>query len=141
MEKTCKVCGCNKPLGEFERDQRANYRKTCRECRKLYFRKINENRKEYIANHSQSRIHAKRVKLWDYLKTHSCVDCNESDPIVLEFDHIQGEKHAAVSVLISNGASWQKVLDEIEKCVVRCANCHRRKTAIELGWYKTVTPQ
>jgi hypothetical protein len=33
--------------------------------------------------------------------------------------------------------SWKTVELEIAKCEVRCANCHARKTARELGNYKT----
>jgi hypothetical protein len=31
---------------------------------------------------------------------------------------------------------WSRVLLEIEKCDVRCANCHRRRTAQQYGWRK-----
>lgn len=63
-----------------------------------------------------------------YLCNHPCVDCGESDPVVLEFDHVRGEKVANVANLISGAGKFQRLMDEIAKCDVRCANCHRRKT-------------
>lgn len=47
------------------------------------------------------------------------------------------EKRAVVSNLIQ-GASIRRLAAEIERCEVRCANCHRKKTAIEQDWYKTL---
>lgn len=70
-----------------------------------------------------------------HLKENRCVDCGESDPIVLQFDHREpSEKSGNVSALISRGNSWSRVLAEIEKCDVRCANCHMRRTAKQFGW-------
>jgi hypothetical protein len=73
-----------------------------------------------------------------YLREHPCVDCGESDIVVLDFDHVVGKKTANVSNLIQRGASWKRIESEIAKCVVRCANCHRRKTALDFRWYKGV---
>jgi hypothetical protein len=41
-----------------------------------------------------------------------------------------------VSELVHNGAAIEQLAYEISKCDVRCANCHRRKTAKEGGWFK-----
>ncbi len=54
---------------------------------------------------------------------------------MLDFDHVR-EKVIEVSILVGNGTSWKRIEEEIAKCVVRCANCHRKKTAVDLGWYK-----
>ena len=75
--------------------------------------------------------------MWDYLKKHPCVDCGEKDPVVLEFDHSK-DKLIEVSKLVRNVSSIDKMREEIEKCKIRCANCHRRKTAIQFGWYKNL---
>jgi hypothetical protein len=55
--------------------------------------------------------------------------------VCLEFDHVQGDKKLPVAAMIG-GYSWETIETEIAKCVVRCANCHRRKTARERGWYR-----
>ncbi len=73
----------------------------------------------------------------EYLSTHSCVDCGESDIRCLEFDHVRGKKSNNVSKLISNVCSLNRIKLEIKKCDVRCANCHRKKTSDIQGWYKT----
>ena len=76
-------------------------------------------------------------KLIDYLSTHPCIDCGESDPIVLEFDHISNDKLFIISKAICGSTrSWSSILNEIQKCEVRCANCHRKKTARDLNYYK-----
>jgi len=77
-----------------------------------------------------------RVAVAEYLASHPCIDCGENDPVVLEFDHVAGEKWKAISVLIMEGSALPVLLEEIAKCVVRCANCHRRRTASSRGYWK-----
>lgn len=66
----------------------------------------------------------------DYLGTHSCVDCEEDDPDVLEFDHIpdRGKKVGNISEMVIRGAPLDRMRAEIAKCDVVCANCHRKRT-------------
>jgi hypothetical protein len=73
------------------------------------------------------------------LLSHPCVDCGEADPIVLDFDHVTGKKRKGVSDLAGQGFNIEALKAEIAKCVVRCANCHRRRTAKQLGHYKWLT--
>jgi hypothetical protein len=80
-----------------------------------------------------------RARLWEYLLEHPCA-CGESDPVVLEFDHNDGdgvkEKKYIVSALVGGGYSWETVMKEIAKCTVRCSNCHQRRTAKQLGFWR-----
>ena len=46
---------------------------------------------------------------------------------VMDFDHVRGEKVANVSSIWSR-KSWEAVLEEVAKCEVVCANCHRLRT-------------
>jgi len=56
----------------------------------------------------------------------------ESDYIVLEFDHKHDKKY---NVSAMHTLSLELLIKEIEKCEVRCANCHRRKTAHQFNWH------
>lgn len=71
-----------------------------------------------------------------YLKDHPCVDCGEDDVIVLEFDHVRGEKVNHVSTMIHSTRSIEQIFDEIAKCEVVCANCHKRRTAMRGNWLR-----
>lgn len=74
-----------------------------------------------------------REQIFSFLSKKSCLDCAESDPIVLEFDHVdRGAKFKTINKMLSGHYSWEAVLKEIEKCEIRCANCHRRKTYKQL---------
>lgn len=72
-------------------------------------------------------------RLRRYLEQHACVDCGEFDPEVLDFDHLR-DKRNNVSTMLWSGMLWKAIEDEIAKCEVRCANCHRRRTAREQGY-------
>ena len=73
------------------------------------------------------------LRKMEYLRRRCCVDCGEWDPLVLEFDH-RGRKSKAVADLVRSTVSWKRIEQEMAKCEIRCANCHRRKTARERGW-------
>ena len=77
-----------------------------------------------------------RKKILDFLSTKACIDCGETDPVVLDFDHVNPrKKFKSVSKMLSGHYSWNSVLEEIEKCQVRCANCHRRRTYVQFGFF------
>lgn len=85
----------------------------------------------YEANKGKHREWNKvaRRKLVDwfteYKKTLACVLCGEKEPACLDFHHLR-DKDREVAVMVKNGAGKQAILDEISKCIIVCANCHRK---------------
>jgi hypothetical protein len=72
-----------------------------------------------------------------YLKDRVCEDCGERNSVVLEFDHVRGEKRDNVGTLLAQGFNWSAIEKEISKCDVVCANCHRKRTYFRAGSYRT----
>ncbi len=66
-----------------------------------------------------------------YLITHPCVACGESNVLVLEFDHVRPGKIDGVMNMAFQGITLAKLVREITKCDVRCANCHKLRHATE----------
>jgi hypothetical protein len=58
------------------------------------------------------------------------------DMRVLDFDHVSGEKVSTIGKMLQENISWAKIHAEIEKCNVLCANCHRKRTYQQMGYYK-----
>ncbi len=77
-----------------------------------------------------------RQYVWDYLLEHPCIDCGETSPILLEFDHVSGKKKFAISC--GGSYSFATAKKEMEKCEVRCVSCHRIKTFMELEHWKNL---
>jgi hypothetical protein len=135
MNKVCSKCSC-----EYEHYGQRSL--LCRPCKRTYDREYHHNRSVEAKLQKLSRNNDRRRKvlqfIWDYLASHPCSTCGEEDPIVLEFDHLsQEDKSENVSEMAS--FSLKRVKEEIGKCRVLCANCHRRHTALQLGWYKHIS--
>lgn len=93
-------------------------------------RHYEKNRDHLIAKAKESsKITRVRIRAYitEHLKAHPCVDCGETNAIVLEFDHVR-DKDFNISDATRKGVSMKRLKAEIAKCEVRCANCHRRKT-------------
>lgn len=146
----CWKCKTEKQDEDFNwENKKLNKRKRiCRACMKEYHKvwyrqsyKHNPNRKK-STQYQLEKIKRARIYSLNYLKKHPCIDCGETDPIVLDYDHVdKSEKFSRktrLCYLVHHGYSEHRLDEEIAKCVVRCANCHRRKTAKEQGWYKSV---
>ncbi len=136
--KKCQRCKLHKPINQFCNDKTTKDKKSsrCSICRKevckIQYDKNREKRIKETIDYNKN----KKIKLYEYLLENPCVVCGENDPIVLEFDHIDPKtKTKNISWAITKW-SWKRVLKEIEKCQVLCANCHKRKTAKQQKWYE-----
>lgn len=79
-----------------------------------------------------------RLKSLIYLAENGCEECGERDPRKLEYDHKDPSvKVGTISRLILDGYSWTSptLRAEISKCRVLCANCHRKHTVEQQGYY------
>lgn len=111
----------------------------CRPCKRKYDRHYYHNKldKTKVNSVKNTRRIETNKAVFEYLSKNPCVICGENDPIVLEFDHIdQATKKYNVSEMMT--LSFKKIEEEILKCRVLCANCHRRHTAKQLSWYNYI---
>ena len=141
--KLCYTCHERKPLSEFNRNKvrTDGYNSICRKCSnarsKRYYRENTEEHKKVIKAR-QKRV-LMEVQRWvcEYLSSHPCVDCGETDILVLDFDHRRrSRKEKNVADALRAGWSLKRIKKEVAKCDIRCANCHRRRTAKQVKNYK-----
>ena len=145
MERKCTFCKELKPLDHehfnYKSVKTGKLGNVCKPCQKLYRANHYRENKDYYVKKAIKTRYAMRTRnrklLWEYFSTHPCVDCGITDPLVLEFDHVRGTKQGVIAVMSQNN-TWTTILREIAKCEVRCANCHRRKTALQLNYYKNM---
>jgi hypothetical protein len=140
--RRCGRCGELKRTDEFawRRRRKGQRDNMCGPCRSAYGREhYLANRQKYIdaeARRKRARAETRTRYLIGYFGRHPCADCGETDPLVLEFDHIRDKRFEVTNQFASR--NWQEILDEIAKCEVVCANCHRRRTARRAGYLRAV---
>ena len=140
--RECYRCHQTKPVDDFawRRKHKGQRDSFCRPCRSAYGKEhYAANKQRYIDQAAAQKRRALLTRtrfLIEYFKEHPCCDCGEADPVVLEFDHLR-DKSFTISQKFRERA-WQAILDEIEKCEVVCANCHRRRTARRRGALRAV---
>ncbi len=141
--KKCTKCKEEKALDNFNFKVKLSgiRHSQCKNCTRLFVKNHYNNNRAYYLNKTHKRNWAIRQRLNEHIKEYllknRCVDCGESDITVLEFDHQdRTSKLDSISSLIRARSSLEIVQKEIEKCCVRCANCHRRRTAKQFKWLK-----
>jgi translation initiation factor IF-1 len=108
----------------YKRTNNKILRGECKDCVRRNTAAYKEAHPDYWTKNGIERRRSAQLFVFDYLTTHPCVDCGETDPLVLEFDHIQSVLHGRVTSLLS----YEKIVEEIARCEVRCSNCHTRIT-------------
>lgn len=112
--KICSKCGIEKPITEFNWRSKKDgtHRSECKECHCKFMKNKYSDKREEVQLLKES------------LK---CQKCGyNSYGAALDFHHLDpSQKDQRVVRLISNRYSLDKVKEEIKKCIVLCANCHR----------------
>jgi hypothetical protein len=68
-----------------------------------------------------------------------CVDCGyHAHAIALDFDHLpeRGAKQCGISRLVKDCSCWERIMAEVSKCEVVCANCHRVRSLKRRDFHK-----
>ena len=125
----CGRCNLNLPLTAFARHGRG-HQTWCRECKKDYdaaWYRVNKAKR-------QAKVRADReqwVTWMDSLKDGKpCTDCGcVYPPYVMEWDHLPGVEKTLVLADTRRAAhAKERILAELQKCELVCANCHRERT-------------
>ena len=129
MIAKCRKCG-----DDAEHSTRPSGKPTayCKECQRIYSREHyathghKANIRRYV-HHKASR-RARRLLLRQ-LKSGPCVECGGTfHTAAMDFDHVRGEKLFEIGSPVGLGVSRARLDDEIAKCDLVCANCHRVRT-------------
>lgn len=128
--KVCTKCKKEKSLNEFNFRNKLKgiYNSSCKECTRSYDKtKYNENIEAYRLRNKNKRLQ-KRQWLTDMKSSLKCERCSEDYIYCLDFHHLDSsQKDGSVAIMIKKGYGKQRILDEIKKCIVLCANCHRKE--------------
>lgn len=104
----------------------ANNRMKDHELEKQYKREWYYRNRQRIIDANKAR--KQEIKQWFeiYRSTLKCTRCGFDHPAVLDFHHLDpSEKEANVVIMVHEGYAKERILEEIAKCIVVCANCHR----------------
>jgi hypothetical protein len=139
--KACTTCKVSFPATReyFSPARRGKYGltqrcKTCANTKTKDWYENKEGRSWHLKDQSQRR--ADLANWVDTFKDVPCTDCGfKYPPYVMDFDHLpQFEKYFPIGVLVNKRVSKDTILEEISKCEVVCANCHRLRTRARGQW-------
>lgn len=90
-----------------------------------------------ISTHAQrikNRLHLHTLRLNYIKRKQGCNHCGIWDYTVLEFNHLPSfKKDFNIGKTKGKSKSWATIANEVKKCEVLCANCHKRVTARKHG--------
>ena len=101
----------------------------------LAWRELSQNQRWHYKNREWNKERTldrrTRHRAWVHDRKRAsdgCIECGENDPACLDCHHRDGvEKEMTICEMVTHGYSKDKLLDEMAKCEILCANCHRRK--------------
>jgi hypothetical protein len=92
---------------------------------KTYANTYYQNNKAKVLATTKASVKKYKEQWRSFKATLSCVKCGQNHPATLDFHHIdRSTKEASVNKLIKYRA-FKRAMEEVKKCVVLCANCHR----------------
>ena len=114
---------------ERERNQLRNQKRWQNPEYRALVREAGKRRYERVGTADLRKARARLRRIVDDWKRRGCADCGYADIRAIDPDHVDpSEKGGNLSRMVQLCVSEARILAELEKCVARCARCHRRST-------------
>ncbi len=141
--KHCGACGKDKdPELDFtkNRSEPDGLNHTCKGCHRVRVNKHYEQNPEYSGEKARTRSDRLKETI-RLMKGKPCMDCGGSfNSWQMDFDHRDpNEKECHISRMAALGVSLERLEEEVKKCDLVCANCHRNRTH-ERGYSSSFRP-
>ena len=127
--KICTKCNKEFPIDFFKiKNKNTGLRvPECHECnkeskRECYKKYYDYNKEKFLSRNKEFR--KDRMVYLNDKKSTGCIICKEKDIGCLDFHHLGDKKYNISSIFTS--LSIKEIEEEIQKCVILCANCHRK---------------
>ena len=137
--KVCTTCKTDKPLTLFSKSKYTNdgLNRKCKECQSNYYKNRKDRHRLSVISWEKRRNDSLRRIVIERL-SEGCIDCGESNILTLEFDHVEkkSNRHHSISTLMNDRVTDERLIEELNRCQVRCANCHVIKTSYERRYWK-----
>lgn len=111
--KICTKCHKELPITDFNwrNKEKGTRRSECKYCH---------------SNYMKQKYQQKKTIIQELKSECSCAKCGDKRGYVLDYHHLNpAEKENTIARLTSNTSKLDKTFEEIKKCIVLCANCHR----------------
>ena len=118
-DKYCHACY----MREYTRTH-PKYYETIKSRTKDYYKNNLEAKKEY----SRKRRFKNTAIIKRYKVLKGCKDCDIHDERILEFDHVPERGVKSFKIMSRVACSLTFLKEEIDKCDLVCANCHKIRT-------------
>lgn len=106
----------------------ARHQSYCLRCHCEYQKAYHKRHPEIVERSGAKRRAEIREKILA-AKDKPCMDCGIKYPwYVMDFDHVRGKKKFNLCMAAQHRWALKTVDEEIAKCDVVCANCHRKRT-------------
>lgn len=137
--KICSRCKESLPLTDFNKakSRKDGYNTFCRKCNSDYLKEHYNKNKQYYVDKANRQKRKVRKAIYDYLKSQSC-DCGEDRVECLQFHHVDSTTKEFTLSSCYHRYGLNRLMLEIQKCKVVCANCHAVITAQQMGWYNNL---
>lgn len=120
----CYLCGETDPTKFFnDKGRPSGLSSRCKTCSRIQSRERQGFRRTFLAE----------------LRKRGCAVCGETDVAVLEFHHVDPSQRSFNVAGSGQRTAWWKFFDEVAKCILLCANCHKR--AHYYNWNLSEMPQ
>ena len=136
--KICSTCKAEKERTAFNKNKakKDGLSNTCRECsNKTSKDHYNKNKKDYIKRariRSNEQVRLNKINVSKIKEEGHCLHCEEEEKACLDYHHLR-DKDKSISRMVHTGICWERIKREIDKCILVCANCHRKIHAGLIG--------
>jgi 5-methylcytosine-specific restriction endonuclease McrA len=125
--KICTKCKEEKMFTAFCKQSKSKdgYQPACKDCMAISYNNSRNKKKDHYLSVARLRRNQIQKQVSDWKTERGCLLCSETFGPCLELHHTNPKEKEGDPSLFAN-QSFEAFLQEAAKCVILCANCHRK---------------